>query len=81
VLGDSSITTVADRLGRTPAQVTLRWHIQRGDIVFPKSTTPSRIRENFEIFDFELTDDDMAAITALDKGEEGRTGAHPDKLA
>ncbi len=60
--------------------MTLRWHIQRGDIVFPKSTTPSRITENFEIFDFELTDDDMAAISALDKGEEGRTGAHPDTL-
>ncbi len=80
VLADPAITAVADRLGRTPAQVTLRWHIQRGDIVFPKSTTPSRIRENFEIFDFELTDDDMAAITALDKGEEGRTGAHPDRF-
>jgi 2,5-diketo-D-gluconate reductase A len=81
VLGDPTITAIANRLGRTTAQVTLRWHIQRGDIVFPKSTTPSRIRENFEIFDFELTDDDMAAITALDKGEEGRTGAHPDRFA
>jgi 2,5-diketo-D-gluconate reductase A len=81
VLGDPAITAIADRLGRTPAQVTLRWHIQRGDIVFPKSTTPSRIRENFEIFDFELTDDDMAALTALDRGEKGRTGAHPDRAA
>ena len=43
--------------------------------------TPSRMQENFEIFDFELTDDDMTAISALDKGEEGRTGAHPDKFA
>ena len=60
------------------AQVTLRWHIQRGDIVFPKSTTPSRIQENFELFDFELTDDDIAAISALDKGEAGRTGPNPD---
>jgi 2,5-diketo-D-gluconate reductase A len=81
VLGDPTITAIANRLGRTTAQVTLRWHIQRGDIVFPKSTTPSRIKENFEIFDFELTENDMAAITALDKGEEGRTGAHPDKFA
>ena len=81
VLNDPTITTVADRVGRTPAQVTLRWHIQRGDIVFPKSTTPWRIRENFEIFDFELSEDDMAAISALDRGEEGRTGPHPDVFA
>ena len=52
LLNDPTITAIADRVGRTPAQVTLRWHIQRGDIVFPKSTTPSRIKENFEIFDF-----------------------------
>ncbi len=78
VLEDPTISAIAERLGKTTAQVTLRWHVQRGDIVFPKSVTPSRIRENFEIFDFELTDDDMTAITALDKGEEGRTGAHPD---
>jgi 2,5-diketo-D-gluconate reductase A len=81
VLKDPTITAIADRVGRTTAQVTLRWHIQRGDIVFPKSTTPSRIQENFELFDFELTDDDMTAISALDKGEEGRTGAHPDTFA
>jgi 2,5-diketo-D-gluconate reductase A len=78
VLGDPTITTIANRVGKTPAQVVLRWHIQRGDIIFPKSTTPSRIKENFEIFDFELTDDDLTAITALDKGEEGRTGPNPD---
>jgi 2,5-diketo-D-gluconate reductase A len=54
--------------------------VQRGDIVFPKSVTPSRIKENFEIFDFELISEDMDAITALDRGEEGRTGAHPDKF-
>jgi 2,5-diketo-D-gluconate reductase A len=81
VLQDPTISAIADRVGRTAAQVTLRWHIQRGDIVFPKSTTPSRIKENFEIFDFELTDDDIAATSALDKGEEGRTGAHPDTFA
>ena len=81
LLNDPTITAVADRVGRTSAQVTLRWHIQRGDIVFPKSTTPSRIRENFEIFDFELSEDDMAAISALDRGEEGRTGPHPDVFA
>ena len=81
VLNDPTTTAVADRVGRTPAQVTLRWHIQRGDIVFPKSTTPSRIRENLEIFDFELFEEDMAAISALDRGEEGRTGPHPDVFA
>ena len=78
VLQDPTITAVADRVGRTAAQVTLRWHVQRGDIIFPKSTTPARIQENFELFDFELTDDDMTAITALDRGEAGRTGPHPD---
>jgi 2,5-diketo-D-gluconate reductase A len=81
VLTDPTITPIADRLGRTPAQVTLRWHIQRGDIVFPKSTTPSRIKQNFEIFDFRLADEDMAAINALDRGEQGRTGPHPDVFA
>ena len=48
------VTTIADELGRTPAQVVLRWHIERGDVVFPKSTSPDRMRENFELFDFEL---------------------------
>ncbi|MFI0897562.1 aldo/keto reductase [Streptomyces sp. NPDC020983] len=76
VLGDPVITAVAERLDRTPAQVTLRWHIQRGDIVFPKSVTPARVAENAQVFDFELTPDDMAAITALDRGE--RTGPDPD---
>jgi len=81
VLDDPVITGIAGRLDRTPAQVVLRWHIQRGNIVFPKSTTPSRVRENFELFDFELSDDDLAAITGLDKGEQGRTGANPDTFA
>jgi 2,5-diketo-D-gluconate reductase A len=75
---DDTITGIADRLGRTPAQVTLRWHIQRGDIVFPKTVTPERMRENFDLFDFELSDDDMSTITALDRGEEGRGGPNPD---
>jgi 2,5-diketo-D-gluconate reductase A len=76
VLGDPVINAIAERLDRTPAQVTLRWHIQRGDIVFPKSVTRSRIEENFRLFDFELTAEDVAAITALDRGE--RTGPDPD---
>jgi 2,5-diketo-D-gluconate reductase A len=81
VLEDPTITAIADGLGRTPAQVVLRWHVQRGDIVFPKSVTPSRMRENFELFDFELEQGDMEAITTLDKGEDGRTGPHPDTFA
>jgi 2,5-diketo-D-gluconate reductase A len=80
VLDDPTVTEIAEKLGKTPAQVVLRWHIQRGDIVFPKSVTPSRMKENFEVFDFELGSEDMDAITALDRGEDGRTGAHPDKF-
>ena len=80
VLGDPVIGAIAERLGRTPAQVTLRWHVQRGDIVFPKSTNPSRMRENFALFDFELTGDDMASITALDRGDDGRGGADPKTM-
>ncbi|HKI42149.1 MAG TPA: aldo/keto reductase, partial [Mycobacterium sp.] len=68
VLGDPVITRIADALGKSPAQVVLRWHVQRGDIVFPKSVTPARVRENFELFDFELDADAMAAISGLDRG-------------
>jgi 2,5-diketo-D-gluconate reductase A len=78
VLQDPVIGRVAAKTGRTPAQVVLRWHLQRGDIVFPKSTTPGRIKENFQLFDFELDVADVEAITALDRGEDGRTGPHPD---
>jgi 2,5-diketo-D-gluconate reductase A len=81
VLADPAITTIADKLDKSPAQVVLRWHIQRGNVVFPKSTTPARIKENFELFDFQLDPDDLADITALDKGEAGRTGPHPDTFA
>jgi 2,5-diketo-D-gluconate reductase A len=80
VLDDPAVTAIADRLGRTPAQVVLRWHLQRRSIVFPKSTTPSRIEENFALFDFELEPGDVAAIEALDRGEEGRSGPHPDRF-
>ena len=80
VLGDPVIVEIAQRLGRTASQVTLRWHLQRGDIVFPKTTRPERMRENFAILDFELTDADLAAISALDRGEPGRTGPHPDRM-
>jgi 2,5-diketo-D-gluconate reductase A len=81
VLDDPVVTEVAERVGRTPAQVVLRWHIQRGNIVFPKSVTPERIRENFEIFDFELEPGDIEKIALLDRGEAGRTGPNPDKFA
>jgi 2,5-diketo-D-gluconate reductase A len=78
VLDDPAIVRVAERVGRTAAQVTLRWHVQRGDIVFPKSVTRSRVEENFALFDFELSDDDMREITALDRNE--RTGPDPDSF-
>lgn len=78
VLDDATIAEIAQSHGRTPSQVTLRWHVQRGDIVFPKSMHEARMRENFEIFDFELTNDQVAAITALDRGEAGRRGPNPD---
>jgi 2,5-diketo-D-gluconate reductase A len=81
VLDDPVIAEIAERLGRTPAQVVLRWHIEHGNIVFPKSTTPARIEENFELFDFELEPGDAQKIDALDRGEEGRTGPHPDSMA
>ena len=78
VLGDDVIGKIAAAHGRTPSQVTLRWHVQRGDIVFPKSMHRERMEENFAIFDFELTEDELASIAALDKGEAGRTGPNPD---
>ena len=81
VLDDPTITQIAYKVGKTPAQVVLRWHVQRGDIVFPKSVTPSRMKENFELFDFEIEPADMDAITALDRGEAGRTGPNPDTFA
>ena len=75
VLDDPVIRSIAERTGKTPAQVVLRWHIQRGDIVFPKSVTPDRIAENFRAFDFELSDAEMAQIDGLDRGE--RLGPDP----
>lgn len=81
VLDDPPVTAIAERLGRSPAQVVLRWHIQRGSIVFPKSVTPARIEENFDVFTFELEPDDVARIDALDRGAAGRIGPHPDVFA
>ena len=76
VLSDPRIIAIADRIGKSVAQVTLRWHIQRGDVVFPKSVTRSRVVENFSLFDFELTAADISAITAMNRDE--RTGPNPD---
>ena len=81
ILDDPVIGEIAARLGRSSAQVVLRWHIQRGSIVFPKSIAPARMRENFELFDFELDAADVARIDALDRGEDGRKGPHPDRFA
>jgi 2,5-diketo-D-gluconate reductase A len=81
VLDDPVIAAIAARLDRSPAQVVLRWHIQRGNIVFPKSTRLARMKENFELFDFRLERDDIAALDALDRGEAGRTGPNPDTFA
>ncbi|MEO3770094.1 aldo/keto reductase [Micromonospora sp. B9E7] len=81
VLDDPTVVDLAEQLGRTPAQVVLRWHVQRGDIIFPKSTTPKRIEENTRIFDFELDDTAMERITALNQGEAGRQGPNPDTFA
>lgn len=78
VLGDAVINRITDGLGRTAAQVVLRWHIQRGDIVFPKTVNPDRMKSNFELFDFELDERAMEAISALDRGESGRRGPNPD---
>ena len=78
MLGDPVVVRIAKALGVHPAQVVLRWHTQRGDIVFPKSVNPQRIRENFEIFDFDLNDEEIEALTALDRGEAGRRGPNPD---
>ena len=78
VLDDATISEIAERVGKSTAQVVLRWHIQRDNIVFPKSVTESRVKDNFDIFDFELTDDDLTALDKLDGGEDGRTGPNPD---
>jgi 2,5-diketo-D-gluconate reductase A len=81
VLDDAVVNEIAGQLERTPAQVVLRWHVQKGYIVFPKSTTPERIEENFRIFDFELSDDQIERIDELDREEEGRRGPHPETFA
>jgi 2,5-diketo-D-gluconate reductase A len=77
-LQDPTIAEIAEAHGKSPAQVMLRWHLQEGRQVIPKSVTPSRIVENFDVFDFELTDDQLAAIDALDTGVRG--GPEPEQI-
>ncbi|UQN28812.1 aldo/keto reductase [Brachybacterium kimchii] len=75
---ESSVADAASAHGVTPAQVVIRWHLQRGFIVFPKSTHRERMEQNFDVFGFELPADEVAAIDALDKGDgSGRVGTHP----
>ena len=76
LLQDPTLTALAEKYGKTPAQVVLRWHVQLGNIVFPKSMRPARMRENIDVYDFELAADDMHAVNALDTGS--RMGPDPD---
>jgi 2,5-diketo-D-gluconate reductase A len=76
VLDEPAITEIAEAHGKTPGQVVIRWHLQLGNVVIPKSVTPKRIEQNFDVFGFELTDEQVQAIEALDRGE--RTGPDPD---
>ncbi len=78
LLKSDTVTALAARHGRTPAQIVLRWHLQLGNVVIPKSVTPSRIRENLDVLGFTLTADDMAGLATLDEGL--RTGPDPDTL-
>ncbi|MGY4857819.1 aldo/keto reductase [Cryobacterium sp. AP23] len=77
-IGDPTLDAIGARYDKSAAQVVLRWHLQVGNVVIPKSVTPARIRENLDVFDFTLTAADVAAVSALDAGE--RTGKDPDDL-
>jgi 2,5-diketo-D-gluconate reductase A len=79
IMNDPEITSIAERIGKTPAQVVLRWHIQHGRIIFPKSVNPARVKENFDIFDFELSAEDAEIVGGLNRNE--RTGPDPDTFA
>lgn len=78
VLKDDAVQKIADAHGKTPAQVVLRWHLQNGTVVIPKSVTPSRIEENFHVFNFELTAEEMSEITQLNR--DRRNGSHPNEM-
>jgi 2,5-diketo-D-gluconate reductase A len=76
LLEDTTLSSLAEKYGKTPAQIVLRWHLQLGNVVIPKSATPARVRENIGVFDFELADDDLAVIATLETGK--RIGPDPD---
>jgi len=78
ILDDRTLVALGEEHGKSSAQVALRWHIQRGDIIFPKSSSATRMAENINIFDFELTNEQMASIDALDRGQ--RNGPNPDEF-
>ena len=78
VLDHPTIAAIAAEVDRTPTQVALRWQIERGDIVFPKTTHTERMQENLALFDFQLSPDQVATLNGLDEGEKGRTGPNPD---
>lgn len=78
VLADPVITSIAEAHDRTPAQIVLRWHLTIGNVTIPKSVTPARIRENLDLFDFELSDEDVESISSLNRDE--RTGLNPDEF-
>ena len=78
VLDDEAITGIAEAHGKTPGQVVIRWHLQLGNVVIPKSVTPSRIRENIDVFDFSLDEEDLAQIQRLETGT--RVGLDPRTL-
>jgi 2,5-diketo-D-gluconate reductase A len=78
LLKDETITSLAEKYGKTPAQIVIRWHLEIGNVVIPKSVTPARIRENFDVFDVDLDSEDVEAISALDR--DHRTGPNPDNF-
>jgi diketogulonate reductase-like aldo/keto reductase len=78
LLHDQVITSLADKYGKTPAQIVIRWHLELGNVVIPKSVTPARIVENIDVFDIELDSEDVEAISSLSRGH--RTGPHPDDV-
>ncbi len=80
VMGNEVLAKIGAEHGKSESQVALRWHIERGDVVFPKSMRAERMRENFEIFDFSLTPDQVEQISALDRGESGRMGPNPNEF-